>query len=108
MSEDNRKIVEQRVVYFVKHKPIRWKDVKHIKFQDDDIVNIGYVEPWENGPDNSGGDHYEVRIIRQRPESDYELQIRLEKEKNTKDYNKRMRFEQYLRLKAEFENAEKE
>jgi hypothetical protein len=83
--------------------PITWKDIKHIEFQDNDIFEICYVEAWENGPDNSGGDQYEAKITRQRYETPEEYQKRLDKMKDRQRRDKEMRYERYLELKEEFE-----
>lgn len=98
-----KKLVEKSVLNEVYRNPVTWKQIKDFKFEDDDIIEIGYVEPWENGPDNSGGDHYEVNITRQRLETDDEFNKRIEKEKDYQKWLKERRYENYLKLKQEFE-----
>jgi len=87
--------------------PITWKDIKHIEFQDNDIFDIGYVEAWENGPDNSGGDQFEATITRQRYETPEEYQKRMDKIKDQRKRQEEMRYERYLELKNEFEGGKK-
>ena len=87
--------------------PIRWKDIKHFQFEDDDEIRVGYVEPWENGSDNSGGDHYEIDVVRERLETDLEYKMRLEREQRDAEYLKKRRYQNYLKLKGEFEPDEK-
>ena len=99
-----KKIIEIKVFEKVNtRKPFTWKDIKDFKFEDDDIIEMGYVEPWENGPDNSGGDHYHITIIRQRLETDDEWQRRLKLEAKESEKLKQRRYETYLKLKKEFE-----
>lgn len=98
-----KKLVEKSVLNQVYHRPITWKQIKDFKFEDEDIIEIGYVEPWENGPDNSGGGHYEINIIRKRLETDEEFEKRKKSiEKHQKEAMK-YRYETYLKLKQEFE-----
>ena len=85
-------------------KPFTWKDIKDFNFEDDDIIEMGYVAPWENGPDNSGGDHYHISITRQRLETDDEYQRRLKREVKEAEELKQRRYQTYIKLKKEFEN----
>lgn len=84
--------------------PILWKDWKHIKLEDNDDIRNGYIEPWTNGDDNSGGDHYSLTIKRKRLETSDEATSRTHKEEIQKQYHKAKRYETYLKLKKEFEN----
>ena len=95
------------VLNIARTSPITWKDIKHIEFQDNDIFNICYVEAWENGPDNSGGDQYEATITRQRYETPEEYQKRMDKTEDQRKRQKEMRYERYLELKNEFEGGKK-
>jgi len=85
--------------------PILWKDFKHIKLEDDDDIRNGYIEPWTNGDDNSGGDHYSLTIKRKRLETEEEATKRIQKEAIHQKFYKERRYESYLKLKKEFENG---
>lgn len=98
-----KEIVKKTVLAFARNNPITWKQIKHFQFEDDDEIRIGYVEPWENGDDNSGGDHYEVEILRCRLETDEEFNKRMEKIRRDEEWSKKRRYESYLRLKEEFD-----
>jgi hypothetical protein len=99
-----KKLITKTVFNLQSRKPILWKQVKDFKFEDDDYVRMGYVEPWENGPDNSGGDHYEVEVLREVMETDEEFNKRIRDEERDKKWAKERRYESYLKLKKEFEN----
>jgi hypothetical protein len=72
-----------------------WKDIKHIEFQDDDIIQMSWDED-----DNC----YCVFVSRWIEETDEEYQERLQHMKDWEDSAKERRRQNYLRLKAEFEN----
>ena len=84
-------------------KPILWKHIKDFKFEDDDYLKAGYVEPWENGSDNSGGDHYEVEVLREVMETDKEFEERIRQVELDKKWLKERRYDTYLKFKKEFE-----
>jgi hypothetical protein len=79
-----------------------WKDIKHIEFQDDDLVHIGYDEGHVS-ENNSWDPYFYVIVERFREETDEEMTKRVEKENWWKEYNKKQRYENYLKLKEEFE-----
>ncbi len=82
---------------------VRFSDLpKNIK--EDDIINIVRVDAFQS-ENNSWDEHSLLEIIREQEETDVEHQKRLAKEKDTKDRAKNMRYETYLKLKAEFEEA---
>ena len=99
-----KKLVNKTVLNLYSREPITWKFIKDFKFEDNDIIRIGYVEPWENGSSNSGGDHYEVDIIRQRLETDEEFNNRVHDVERDKKWAKEQRYENYLKQKKEFED----
>jgi hypothetical protein len=80
-----------------------WKDIKHIEFQDDDLVHIGYDEGHVS-ENNSWDPHFYVIVERFRDETDEEYAKRLAKDERYKNEMKERRYEQYLKLKKEFEN----
>lgn len=84
-------------------KPILWKHIKDFQFEDNDYLRIGYVEHWENGSSNSGGEHYEAEVLRKVIESDEEFEKRKKKFELDQKYVRERRYENYLKLKKEFE-----
>ena len=99
---DMKQNIEEVIFNIVCDNPIRWKDVKHVKFEDNDVLNFMYVEAWDHG-DSAGGDHYAAAVTRTREETDDEQNTRLEKEHKREEFNKSRRHESYLKLKKEFE-----
>lgn len=85
-----------------KYSPITWKDIKHVDLQDDDELNIQWNEPYYS-ENNSWDGHYSVSIIRNRLETDEEFQKRLEREERDLKRQKEYRYNNYLKLKSEFE-----
>jgi len=98
-----KKLVTKTVFNHTSLKPILWKHVKDFKFEDNDRLEIGYVEPWENGSDNSGGDHYQAEVKREVMETDEEFRERVENFNLNQKWAKERRYENYLKLKKEFE-----
>ena len=72
-----------------------WKDIKHIDFKDDDMIQMNWGEN-----DNC----YCVCVTRWVEETDEEWQERLADMKKSEESAKERRRQSYLRLKAEFEN----
>lgn len=101
-----KKKVQKKVFYHFSNEPITWKDVKDFQFEDTDILQIGYVDAWENGTDNSGGDHYEAEVYRMVLETDEEFNKRVETAVKNKEWVKQKRYARYLELREEFENEE--
>lgn len=71
-----------------------WKDIKHIDFQDDDIIFTSYEEEY---------DSYYVSIVRWVDETDEEYKKRLENNEKRKEDARAFRYKSYLALKKEFE-----
>ena len=82
--------------------PITWKDIKDFQFEDDDIISIGYEEGYYS-ENNSWDGFYYCRIERMVEETDEEYEDRMERKRSTESILKKNRYEQYLRLKKEFE-----
>ena len=83
-------------------KPIPFSLIKDI-VQDDDMIYAGYDEGFYT-ENNSHDAHYFMRIERKRIETDEEFQKRIEKHKEFIEDSKKRRYENYLKLKQEFEN----
>lgn len=83
--------------------PITWKDIKHFKFEDEDEIRAEYVEPFYS-ENNSYDEHYIVEVIRKVIETDEEYERRIKSNELFEKRNKELRYENYLKLKKEFEN----
>lgn len=80
-----------------------WKDIKHIEFQDDDKIMVSYQDYDESG----GGDVWYISIERWVEETEKEFEERLGLLEYDKKRKKKMRYENYLKLKTEFESEVK-
>ena len=85
------------------NEPIQWKDLKNIEFEDEDVIRAEYVEPYYS-ENNSWDGHYTLEVIRKVLETDEEYEKRLESNKAYNERNRQLRYENYLKLKKEFEN----
>lgn len=87
----------------------RWGDIlkllneENITLQDSDILEVGFTKGWDEG-DSARDNAYDLKVIRVREETEEEYQKRLSKIKESKKLAKRTRYENYLKLKKEFEN----
>lgn len=85
-----------------------WKDIKTILeknkvvLEDDDIVDIGYVEG-HYSENNSWDAYYSFKVIRNRLETDEEYNKRIEENRKFTEERKQERYKNYLKLKQEFE-----
>jgi hypothetical protein len=96
-----KKLLEKEVLYLQSDKPIPYKEYKHI-LEDEDIVHSGYDEGHVS-ENNSWDPFYFVSVKRMMLETDEEYEKRKRKnEQHQKEYKER-RYEQYLKLKEEFE-----
>jgi hypothetical protein len=82
--------------------PITWKDIKDFQFEDDDIISIGYEEAFYS-ENNSWDGFYYCRVERMVEETDEEYENRMERKRSSESILKKNRYEQYLKLKKEFE-----
>lgn len=86
----------------------RWGDIvsllkeNKIKLEDSDILEVGFTEGWYES-DSARDNAYDLKVIRVREETDEEYQKRISKQKEKADHLKKIRFENYLKLKEEFE-----
>jgi hypothetical protein len=65
-------------------------------------VSIGWEEPYYSENNSWDGFHY-CRVERMVEETDEEFEDRMERKKSTDALLKKNRYEQYLKLKKEFE-----
>ena len=94
--------IKKDVLYIQLDNPITWKDIKDFHFEDDDVISIGYEEPLYS-ENNSWDGFYYCRVERMVEETDEEYEDRLERKRSSESILKKNRYEQYLRLKKEFE-----
>jgi hypothetical protein len=76
-----------------------WKNIKDLQFEDDDRIRISYEDPYES---SYGG--WNIEVEREMEETDEEHERRMETKRWTGEILKKQRYENYLRLKKEFEN----
>lgn len=84
-------------------EPFTWKDIKHVEFQDDDVIRAEWVEPYYS-ENNSWDGHWSIEIVREVPETDAEYAERIRDNEVTRAMLKERRREHYLELKKEFED----
>jgi len=93
-SQEKTTYETELICMFIDEAPV-WKDIKHIEFEDDDMIQMNWSEH---------DDCYCVRVVRWVEETDEEWQERLADMKESEDRAKERRRQSYLRLKIEFEN----
>jgi hypothetical protein len=86
-----KKLINKEIFYFHTRDEITWKDIKHIEFQDNDIIDIS----------EDDGD-YSVCVFRPTLETDEEFEVRMEYTERTREMLRKNRYNQYLKLKEEF------
>ncbi len=82
--------------------PPKWSDIKHIKFEDDDVIQAGWVEPYYS-ENNSYEGFYHVMVQRRVLESDEVYNERLISNARLANELQAKRYETFKRLKEEFE-----
>lgn len=99
---DRKKIKFQLEYRYFNNEP-KWKDIKDIQFQDSDIIFIGYDEGLVS--ENESYDaHWFCSVERFRDETDEEMRKRIHEAEKFTERMKKKRYENYLKLKEEFEN----
>lgn len=98
-----KKLIEKEIYSSRKKKRFTWGDLKHIEFQDNDIINTGWEEAHHSDTESFDG-YYYCYVSRMVEETDTEYQKRLDMEAADKERIRKSRYETYLRLKQEFEN----
>ena len=89
-----KQLVTKDIFWLRKETEIRWKDIKHIEFQDDDIIRCYDDE----------NDSFYANVLRQQLETDEEFEERKKTYETMKELSKERRYQQYLKLKEEFKN----
>ena len=85
-----------------KNTPFTWGDVKHIEFEDEDVIRFEYVEGYYS-ENNSYDEHFSGMVIRKVLETDEQFERRQKRIGQDEKWAKERRYESYLRLKKEFE-----
>jgi hypothetical protein len=85
-----------------KNNPITWKEIKKFQFEDDDVINIGWEEPFYS-ENNSYDGYYYATVTRMVEETDDEYHQRITRNIKINEDMKKRRYETYLTLKKEFE-----
>ena len=98
------KILKEKIIFSdVQDDQIKWKDIKHIEFEDDDIIVCCYVEPFITSNEQCP-EHYAIHITRMVEETDDEYESRMNTVKKLRETAKKLRYNTYLNLKEEFGN----
>jgi len=88
----------------------KWGEVKEslakggIELQDDDYLRIHLEEGYDHG-DSARDDFYAISVHRDVWETDEEFNKRKKRSELSKIENQKKRYENYLKLKEEFENS---
>ena len=96
------KMVESIFYKTFGQKQPTWKELKDVELQDDDLVTISYEEAYHS-ENNSYDGYWFIDVQRQRQETDAEYQERIESNERHKKRLEEQRYQQYLKLKEEFE-----
>ncbi len=97
--------VEKKIFWEHKNTPFKWKDIKHLELEDEDIINLSYVEPYHSENESYDG-HFEGEIIRMVEETDEQFEKRKKREEEDKERARQRRYETYLKFKKEFGDVE--
>lgn len=100
-NSPNKILKEKQIFIGNNNRLLQWKDIKDLQLEDDDIIHSGWVD--DEGFDHHG--YYHVGIMRMVEETDEEFEKRIERNKRYAEEMKRKRYENYLKLKEEFENG---
>jgi len=100
-SKDRIKL-EKNILHIRQRGDIKWKDIKHIEFEDEDEISIGYDEGYYS-ENNSWDPHHYAIINRMVDETDEQWRKRLERNEKEAKRLKDRRYQTYLSLKKEFE-----
>jgi hypothetical protein len=73
-----------------------WKSIKHIQFEDDDLIEISDVD---------ATDEWFIWVKREVEETADEYKERMLRKEYLEKYQKQQRYETYLELKKEFDNG---
>lgn len=101
-NSPNKILKEKQIFIGNNDRLLQWKDIKNLQLEDDDTIHSGWVD--DDSYDYHG--YYHVDIIRMVEETDEEFKERIEQNKRSSEVMRQRRYENYLRLKEEFETKE--
>ena len=90
-----KKLLNKEIKIFDQVDPIRWKNIKDFKFEDEDIISVGY--------DDDDADYCTASVRRQVLETDEEFAKRAKNQESFAIISRKYRLEEYEKLKKEFE-----
>lgn len=93
---------ETQIYYHQTDSQLKWKDIKHLQFEDDDIIRAG----WEEDDNFDHGGYWHGEITRMVEETDDQFAKRQAANELEDKWARERRLASYLRLKAEFENED--
>jgi hypothetical protein len=96
--------VKKEIFSDQKNEPFTWKDIKDIPFEDDDKINITWVEGYYS-ENNSWDGHFHAEVIRMVEETDEQYEKRKRENELHTHWLKERRYENYLKLKEEFKEV---
>lgn len=96
-----KEIIQEVVFRETYPEPPRFKEISKIVTEEDFITST-WIEPYYS-ENNSHDGFFVIEITREREETDQELQDRKLKIEEIKENSRKNRYQQYLKLKAEFE-----
>ena len=85
-------------------RPFKWSDIKHLNFEDDDIIKSEYVDGFYS-ENNSWDAHYLLTVTRKVIETDEQYLKRQEKNKRLLEESKSRRFLSFRKLSEEFKDC---
>jgi hypothetical protein len=103
--QKQKKLIDVDIFHKTKDDQFTWKDLKDIDFQDDDVIHV----QWEEGyysENNSYDAHWSATVTRKVLETDEQFAKRIKREEIDATAMRNRRYENYLKLKAEFENSD--
>jgi hypothetical protein len=105
MEDKSKEKIYVDTIIYQRHKgfPFQWLDIKHIEFEDEDVIRLDYIEPYYSDNDSYDG-HFSGMVIRKVEETDEQYNNRQERIAQDEKWAKERRYQSYLRLKKEFEN----
>ncbi len=98
-----KKLVSDTVFRKIANTPILFKDID-IELHDEDVIQAGYDEGFQT-ENNSVDPYFYLEVQRERLETDEEYEKRIKRDEHTRRYLKERRYQNYLKLKDEFENG---
>lgn len=101
--KEHKIIVTETVFSKISYKkPITFGEI-NIELQPEDEIFQHWEEPFEGSVEAWEG-HWSCEVHRDRLETDEEFETRMANSKTEKERMKKRRYENYLKLKEEFEN----